>query len=215
MKRLYLLRHGETTWNKEGRIQGHLDPPLSRLGVEQAHRLADRLAGEAIDAVFSSDLQRARVTAEVLAAGHGLPVRTTRLLREACLGCWQGLTADEVLASFPEQHKAYREDPVANRPRGAESLDEVIARCDAFLHELRTQESFSVIAVTCHGGSVRGLIAAALGLGPGVYRRLRFDNAGLTVLDLRSIGPMVTTLNDVCHLHRDWAVTDDGEYEAG
>src|ERR1051325_9328218 len=91
---LILVRHGETEWNRDQRVQGHLDVALSERGVEQAHRLARWLAEEALDAPYGSDLQRARVTAEIL-AGDRLPVRLEPRLREGRFGAFGGLTAPE------------------------------------------------------------------------------------------------------------------------
>src|SRR5438477_1126143 len=96
LRRIYLVRHGETVWNRDGRMQGHTDVSLSPVGEEQARRLADRLASEQIEAVWSSDLCRASATADILAAPHGLTVRISPLLRESMLGLWEGKTEAEI-----------------------------------------------------------------------------------------------------------------------
>jgi alpha-ribazole phosphatase/probable phosphoglycerate mutase len=200
MIRFLLVRHGETTWNADGRIQGHTDVELTEKGLEQARLAAEKLHIEKIDAVYSSDLKRASVTAEAIAALHSLPVMTTPLLREANLGNWQGLTLSEVAEKYPTEYEAYKKDSIANRPPGAEHLEEVIARCAQFLKETIAAHPDQSIAVACHGGSVRGILAAAFGMGPELYRRIRLDNGGITIIELNQGKPLLEKLNDTCHL---------------
>src|SRR5512133_1433936 len=102
MTELLLVRHGETNWNRERRFQGHADPPLNDAGREQARELAETLAGEGIDAIYTSDLQRARETAEILAARFGSEVVALRELREIDVGDWQGLTWPEIEERHPD-----------------------------------------------------------------------------------------------------------------
>src|SRR5919204_5528893 len=102
MTELLLVRHGETDWNVQQRWQGHQDPPLNALGREQARALAEALAGEGIDAVYTSDLRRARETAEIVAARLGVEVRPLPDLREIDVGTWSGLTMDEIRTRWPE-----------------------------------------------------------------------------------------------------------------
>ena len=99
---VYLVRHGETAWNRERRFQGHQDVPLSPAGLFQAERLAQRLKSETFDAVYSSDLKRAVQTAEIVARELALPVVTLKGLRERSMGEWEGLTQEEVAARFPD-----------------------------------------------------------------------------------------------------------------
>src|SRR5687768_17379924 len=123
-----LIRHGETEWNRDQRIQGHLDVPLSERGLRQAERLAAWLAEEAPAAVLSSDLRRARVTAEVLAAGR-VPVVLEPRIREGRFGSFEGLTTAEIREAFPEEFRAWREDAVRHRPPGGETLEDLQERC--------------------------------------------------------------------------------------
>ncbi|MGC8861269.1 MAG: histidine phosphatase family protein, partial [Armatimonadota bacterium] len=110
---VYLVRHGESAYNSEGRIQGQHDPPLTELGLRQAELVAGRLAEEKFDAVYSSDLVRARATAEVIAAGLGLSCETTPLLREARLGVIEGLTRAEVESKYQSSLHKWRVEPLA------------------------------------------------------------------------------------------------------
>src|SRR5262245_19420506 len=107
---LILLRHGETDWNRDRRIQGNTDIGLSSVGLDQARRLADRMASERIAAIYSSDLARARETATPLAEALALRLQTTPLLREVGFGAWEGLTLSEVEACWPDEYAAWRQD---------------------------------------------------------------------------------------------------------
>lgn len=191
---------GETTYNAEGRVQGHEDPPLTPLGLRQAELVADRLAGEKLDAVCSSDLVRASATAETIAARHGLAISTTSLLREANLGVVQGLTTREIEERFPAEIHDWRSRPLTARPPGAETTEQVITRCRTFLEGLlaRNPDDLGALIVG-HGGSMRGLVIAALDLPPDAYHKLRFDNASLSIVGISGRRELLL-LNDTCHL---------------
>jgi broad specificity phosphatase PhoE len=143
---LLLARHGETDWNRELRIQGHADPPLNDLGRRQAHELAERLAALELDALYSSDLRRARETAEIVATAHGLDVRLDPALREFDTGNWTGLTRDEILARFPgvERHDG-------------ETREQLSERVLAALRKIVAAHPGEQVLVVSHGGSLRAV----------------------------------------------------------
>lgn len=200
MIRLFIIRHGQTVDNLEGRIQGHCDSPLTPLGRMQAEAIADRLAREEFSAIYSSDLGRAMATAEAIASRHTMPIRATDLLREAHLGQAQGLTRAEFEARFPEEYRKWRRDSLANRPPGAETLESVIERCGEFLRRVSEEHADGEkLAVVVHGGSVRGLICAALSLPGSFYRAVHTANASLSILDVGE-SSTISLLNDTCHL---------------
>jgi broad specificity phosphatase PhoE len=147
MTELLLVRHGETDWNAEGKLQGHTDRPLNDYGRRQAQALADRLAGESIDAVYASDLSRARETAEILGAKLGLPVLVDPDLREKNWGNWEGLTPDERL------HIEFQgETSEAHRDRTLGAVQRIVERHPG-----------GRIVVVTHGGSLRRIQAAVSG----------------------------------------------------
>jgi broad specificity phosphatase PhoE len=145
---LLLVRHGETDWNAEGRLQGHTDRPLNDFGRRQAAALADRLAGDGIDAVYASDLARARETAEILAERLGLPVVTDPDLRERNWGNWEGLTGSE-------------RDRVEYVGEERDVHGERVIRAVRRIAELHPGER---IVVVTHGGSLRRIQVAAYGM---------------------------------------------------
>ncbi len=207
MTTLYLVRHGETVANFEGRIQGHTDSPLTDLGTRQALAAAKRLSTETFDAIYSSDLGRALTTAKTIAQPHTLTVETTDLLREAYLGEVQGLTTDEFAERYPEEFKRWREDSIINRPPGGESLEHVVERCRKFLDYVLNQHAEDErLLVVVHGGSLRGLICAALDLPTTFFARIRSANASLSILEIGN-RPALRLLNDTCHL--DSLATDE------
>lgn len=162
--RLLVWRHGRTEWNARGRFQGQLDPPLDGTGRRQAARAATALAAAVgPDAlVVSSDLDRARATAQALADELGTSVRVDPRLREHGLGSWEGLTREDVARDLPEQYA----DWMAGRPvrgRGGEDPAEVARRALAALADL---PAAPVAVVVTHGGTGGRLVEALLGLGP-------------------------------------------------
>jgi probable phosphoglycerate mutase len=149
---ILLARHGETDWNREGRIQGHLDPPLNDRGREQAHELADRLDTEAIDALYSSDLRRALETAEVVARRKGLPIAVDPALREADMGSWSGLTVTEIEQRFPE---AWRERTTGGQGHDGETREVFHRRVIDTLRRISSDHPGGRVLVIAHGGVIR------------------------------------------------------------
>jgi broad specificity phosphatase PhoE len=147
--RLLLVRHGETDWNADGRLQGQTDRPLSDFGRTQAHKLAEELAAEKLEAIYSSDLARARETAEIVAGHFGLPVSFDPDLREKDWGTWEGLTAVE-------------RDRVEFVGESTEAHEKRILRALRRISEAHP-DGGSVLVVT-HGGSMRRVQTAALGM---------------------------------------------------
>jgi probable phosphoglycerate mutase len=159
---LLLVRHGETDWNRERRFQGHADPPLNDTGRAQARALADDLAGEAIDGLYTSDLARARETAEILAARLGAEVVPLRELREIDVGEWQGLTWPEIEKRFPEGAHAWRDQGHGWRDSG-ETYDQLAERVVPALRRIALAHADGRAVVVGHGGMVRATRAFIAG----------------------------------------------------
>ena len=157
MPTLHFIRHGETDWNADGRVQGNADVPLSERGREQAEELATRLAGWPIGAVYSSDLQRALDTARPLADRLGLEPVVDPILRERNFGAFEGLLDSEVEARLDDSATFWR-DP-DTRPDDGESRREVWNRVVGFLDALLENPPADEIAIVSHGGPIR--LAAA------------------------------------------------------
>ena len=159
---LFLVRHGETDWNAAGRWQGQTDVPLNPRGREQAREVAARLRGAGLAAVVSSDLLRARSTAEIVAAELGLTVNhLDAALRERRFGCFEGLTREEVAARFPEAWARYVADP-GPAPPGGESREELLGRLLPAIASAAARLPGPLLVVL-HGGAMRALLAGQVG----------------------------------------------------
>lgn len=164
-RRVILLRHGQTTWNTQGRWQGHLDPGLDEVGWQQATRAANLLRALHPHVLVSSDLRRAHSTAEVLARTADLPLAVDARLRETDLGLWSGLTTAEIKQRWPGQLDRWFTGAVDLAPEQGENRLEVAQRMVAGITQALHQvpDGGSLVVVT-HGGAARVAIASILGL---------------------------------------------------
>lgn len=205
--RIFLIRHGETLWNAQMKFQGHADVPLSDKGLEQARALAGRLLSRNISTIYSSDLGRAVETARQIADSRGLPVITRPTLREMNFGEWEGLTFAEIGERYGDLLKQWWQKPLALRPPGGEGLSDLIARVIPALREIVEEHPDQQVAVVCHGGPIRSIIATILNMDMNKYWKIRQDNACLNIVDFAEWdGGVVSLLNDRSHLPDDLEV---------
>ena len=203
--KLLLIRHGETAWNAEHRIQGTLDIPLSPLGMLQSARLADCLANEPIEAVYSSGQSRAWLTAAPLAARLGLQVIGEPRLRERSFGVFEGLTLDEIAARYPAEFIRWRERDPAWRPEGGESGQQLIDRVMSAVTEIGARHQNQTVALVSHGGVLDVVYRAARALQWHAPREHQMLNAAvnrLTALASESapISLLIDLWGDIAHL---------------
>jgi broad specificity phosphatase PhoE len=168
---ILLARHGESDWNHERRWQGHADRPLTARGREQADDLADRLDAIRLDAIYASDLERARDTARVVAERRGVTVETLRALREVDVGSWSGLTREEAEQRYPQDFARWKAGDTGWRD--GETYEEMSVRVLACVAEIVKCHADGRVLVVSHGGPIRAIHAAALGMDVHEYRRLR------------------------------------------
>ena len=161
MTTLLLARHGETDWNAQQRWQGHADTPLNDSGREQARRLADEV--ERADVVYSSDLARARETAEIVGARLGLPVLVDERLRERGFGAWEGLTMPEIEERFGDSLHRWRAGVGAGAD-DAEAFDAFARRVQSFVEDVVDRHPDEEVLIVAHGGTIRVIHALASGL---------------------------------------------------
>ncbi len=176
MTRILLARHGETDWNSVGRWQGHADPPLNDAGRSQAAELAERLAGDGIAAIYSSDLVRASQTAHHVAKRLGLAVVEDAGLREIDVGSWSGLTRAEVEQRFPEGYARWLEGEIGH---DGETREQLTDRVVAAVERVAADHPEGTVLVVTHGGAIRALRRYADG-DPGDP----IDNCGTSSLEL-------------------------------
>lgn len=203
MTRLYLVRHGETEWNKASRIQGRTDTDLSSLGVEQANKLAERLSSEAIDVIYSSSLKRAMKTAGIIARSKGCTLYETEAYHEIRLGPWEGMTMSEIQEKYSEHLLTYKEDPVNFKLPGAETFAELTERTYRALIEIVSMHKGKNILIVSHGTAIKAAIIRILGIEMNNYIKFKIDNASISIIDFyddNADKPVVFCLNDTCHL---------------
>jgi 2,3-bisphosphoglycerate-dependent phosphoglycerate mutase len=199
--RIILVRHGETDWNATGRIQGHSDTPLNAVGRTQAQRVARHLASEPVRALYSSDLARAFETATIIGQTLGLMVVTSRRLRERQYGAWEGLTAADIQARYPEQFAEWRARSTAFAPPQGETRAQLLARALAKLQPIAGRHVGEVVAVVTHGGFCYVLINHILGSVDGDSREFTFGNASIHRLEVTGNRWSVLSMNETAHLH--------------
>ena len=199
--RLYMIRHGATLLSAEDRFAGAVDVELSDEGKFQAGRLAERLADEAIAAVYCSPLKRTVQTASILAVPHDLPLMHQDGLREIDHGRWEGMRRADVEAQFPDEYAAWEEDPFAFAPQGGEAGVNVIARALPVIREIVLRHRGHNVLVVSHKATLRLIISSLLGFDARGYRdRLDQSPACLNVLDFKDpVRARLMLFNDVSH----------------
>jgi broad specificity phosphatase PhoE len=201
--RLLLIRHAETAHNRENRVQGRADNPLSEVGARQAEALADHLRREPLRAVISSPLIRARATAAAVAAAHGLSVVEDPDLVEMNVGEMEGLGTAAMRDRFPDFLKEWvtERGPSLQMP-GGESLRQVQERAWNVVERLREAyaEDSDVVALVSHNFVLGSLITRALDMPLHEFRRFRLSVCGVTTLRFRRDRTVLVQLNDTCHL---------------
>jgi alpha-ribazole phosphatase/probable phosphoglycerate mutase len=189
------MRHGEVEGAAEGRFFGHLDVGLSAVGRRQAAALAAGLAGDAIDAVYASDLARARDSASPLAGARGLMAVTVPALREVAMGRWEGLTFPQIRDREPATLHAWLADPTLLPFPDGEHLEDLRARVMPALTDIVSRHIGGRVAVVAHGGTNRVILAEALGLPLRNSLRLAQDYACLNLIEYRETGALLHRLN--------------------
>ena len=205
--RIIAIRHGETAWNVDSRLQGHLDIPLNDVGLWQARQAALALADEPIDAIYSSDLQRAWVTARAIAETTQAPLTAHQGLRERSFGVLQGHTFEELEAKEPEQAYRWRKRDPAFAPEGGESLIALRERITATTHALASRHVGGQIVLVAHGGVLDVLYRAATRQDIQAPRTWQLGNAAINRLLWTSDGLSLVGWADTQHL--DNAVRDE------
>ncbi len=206
--RFIVLRHGETAWNAQGRIQGHLDSPPNEEGMAQALLVAERLAGEPFDHFYSSDLGRALQTAQPLADRTGRQPIPERQLRERGLGVFQGLTAAECRQAYPDDYRRFHgRDPDHAMPSG-ESSRELNRRVAAIFEMLADRHAGSCVLAVTHGGVLDALYRHVTRMPLEQPRDFPVYNASINRVRREPGGWVLESWGDISHLTRD-ATLDD------
>lgn len=198
------IRHGETDWNLASRIQGQIDIPLNPQGIWQAQQVSGALAEEQINVVYASDLSRAYVTAQHIAAHHALEVSTLVPLRERHYGAFEGLTWDEIQQAHPQDAGLWRDrDPHWTPRKGGESLVMLHARVLHMVNDIAAQHRGQQIALVSHGGVLDILYRIATGQDLQLARSWSLRNTAINRLLWTPQGLQLVSWADERHLDRD------------
>lgn len=200
MNKLYIVRHGETVWNTEKRTQGMLDSPLTKKGVIQANKLAERLLDEDIDYIYTSDLSRAYDTAKIISDKLDIELKVDEQLREMNYGNWQGLTLDDLKSKYNEDLILWRTEPHKVTIKDAETFLEVQRRTLNVINSLKDNHGNKNVVIVSHGSTIKCLILGILGIDISHYRKLSQHNTAVNIIEFRDYSPVLTLLNDTNHL---------------
>jgi probable phosphoglycerate mutase len=200
LTRLVAIRHGETAWNRDTRIQGHTDIPLSDHGHWQARQMAHALADEGIQAIYTSDLIRAAQTAQALVEVLQVPLVANTGLRERHFGRFEGLTHDDIMVRHPEEGRRWRQREPGYAPAGGEVLQDFYERVVGAAAALARQHMGQTIALVAHGGVLDCLYRAATHVGLETPRSWQISNASINRLLWVDAGFSLVGWGDTRHL---------------
>jgi broad specificity phosphatase PhoE len=199
--KLILIRHGETEWNKQRRIQGcRSDTRLSQKGLEQADRLAAVLRKERIDAIYASPMKRASETAQIIAEACKLPVHVFNELREIDAGELDGLFERELTGPYETAWKEFRNGNASTPLPGGESLQDVQKRTSWAVDRMLEKHVDGTVVVVAHLLANLAMVCQALGINLGQIARFKQAPASITILELTTQGNSLFLFNDTCHL---------------
>ena len=199
--RFYLIRHGETDWNKGGRYQGWTNIELNDVGKEQARLLGKRFKYIPVDAVYVSPLTRARQTAAPLAEAAELTPVVDEHFKEINFGEWEGHTSAELSEKYGKAYTDFFDDPFSHPMPGEGSFQHVMKRAVAGFNELEERHRGQNVAIVSHGGLLRVMLVGLLNMTNEFYRKTWMTNTSITVLDVMEDGrKLLMTMNDKAHL---------------
>ena len=200
MTDILLIRHGETLWNQQGRMQGQQDSPLTPTGLNQARQLAKRLKDVTFCALYSSDLGRAHQTARCIADETGHEVIAERGLRERHFGIFEGLTNAEIEARYPEDHKLFAQRDPQYRMQGGESAEEFRIRVLDIMSRIAQTHAGDTVVVVSHGLVLDALYRTATGMALHVPRGFPLLNCSVNTFRYAPEGWLAVAVGDVDHL---------------
>ena len=204
MPKIFLTRHGQTDWNMQKRYQGHSDIALNATGVAQAEDLRQRMATIALTAAYTSTLQRAYITAETALRDHpsGITAQRMALLGEGSGGIFEGLTAEEQIARYPQERQIWLSDRTHNAPPEGETVLQMQARALAAFDQIMEAhpDPDDTVLIVTHGGLVGVMLCSLMNMNLNDIWKWRTDNCSLTFFELHRHGAILGLFNDTAHL---------------
>jgi len=197
--KMYIVRHGQTAWNKIQRWQGNQEVPLDAIGMEQSHRLAEKLSLQPISKIYSSPLQRAVMSTSIMCEKINVDIVYRQELREVYLGEWEGFTTQEIIEKHGSLFDEWNKNPLAQVGLGVENLFDLQSRAFREFYKIAAHETGDCVIVA-HGTWTRCLFCKLLSIPLESRMNFEISNAGISVIDCDNQHFTVTTLNDISHL---------------
>lgn len=200
MTKIYIVRHGQTEWNIQGKIQGHANAPLTEKGLGQGELVANRLKDEVIDVIYASDLDRARITAEKISKSTGAKLIITEELREMSFGIWEGMLFTEVKEKYPEDFLKWLSKPEDLKIENGETLFTLENRMERVINDIMSKHEGENICIVSHGTALKTLILHLLKMPLTNYKNLAMDNVSISIVEKRDYNNVLKIYNDTNHL---------------
>jgi probable phosphoglycerate mutase len=211
MTLIYLIRHGQTAWNKEEIFRGRTDVPLDETGLRQGELAGEYFKGIEIHGIYSSPLARAWQTAQKIASLHSLQVQPLEGIIDMSFGKWEGHPHEEIKKMDPETYRLWREEPHRARLPGGESLEEVRVRAMAAVEEVIQSNSGKILVLVSHRVVNKVLICGILGIDNSHFWQIAQDTTAINLIQHRRGRYILSLLNETCHLKRlqeEWTRVD-------
>lgn len=200
MKKIFLVRHGESKWNVLKKIQGQQDVPLTDRGKSQAYQIGDRLLSEKIDSIYSSDLKRAYDTAAIIGKKLQIDVNPMTELREISFGQWEGASYDKIYSTNHKEIILWRKAPEKLNIDGIESLKKLQLRAMSAVKKIINSETGNNILIVSHSATLKTIILGLLNIDLANFKNLTLDNVSLTIVEFRNYNRVLKVLNDTNHI---------------
>ncbi len=199
---IYLVRHGQTAWNREEIFRGRTDIPLDETGLKQAEMAGEYFKEMKIEAIYSSPLSRAFRTAEKIAQFHHLGVQPLEGLTDMSFGTWEGQSHEEIKQKDPETYRQWRERPHLARLPGGETLDDVRRRAMAALEEVIERHPEETLLLVSHRVVNKVLICGILGIDNSHFWQIAQDTTAINLIRYENRHYVLALMNETCHLKR-------------
>ncbi len=202
MLKLYLIRHGETIWNRERKTQGCRNIQLSRRGILQGRLIAEKLKGrnEDFKKILTSELDRCYLTASFIASKLKIGIEIDSNLREMSFGEWEGLTLEEIKKLYGEEYRLWRNKPCESCIPKGENIRFVQQRCLEAVNRIVKKYDNGSIIIVSHSVAIKTIILGLLGIDLKHFYSITLKNASMNMFEFRDYGPVLVNLNDTCHL---------------
>jgi broad specificity phosphatase PhoE len=200
MTSIYLVRHGQTAWNKEEIFRGRTDVPLDEIGLKQAELVGQYFKGMEIHGIYSSSLSRAWETAQKIAQIHNLKVQPLQGIFDMSFGKWEGQSHRDIQENDKEIYRQWREEPHLVRLPGGETLNEVRARSMAALEEVIGKHPGKTLVLVSHRVICKALICAILGLDNSHFWQITQDTTAINLIQHKEGKYILSLMNETCHL---------------